>query len=178
MFTAIWQLSWIYYWKSCMFYPHILTFKIVECPFSKLVPIITLQHITTILYMTTATSYGKTMWTPDHHSHTYPFKNPPLTWSWFTVAVMKAFTLRLSTGFWSLAVGVCATRTLVRSSTDVKWGGLVRSQHSNSSQQRSVRLRSELGQLEFFHTNHGKPCFYGACFVHRGTVMLQQVWVS
>ncbi|MCJ8748173.1 hypothetical protein PDJAM_G00162490 [Pangasius djambal] len=41
-----------------------------------------------------------------------------------------------------------------------------------------VEVRALCRTLEFFHSNLHTPCLHGARFVHRGIVMLEQIWAS
>ncbi|MCI4395832.1 hypothetical protein PGIGA_G00196580 [Pangasianodon gigas] len=74
-----------------------------------------------------------------------------------------------------------ATRALVRSGADV---GMLRRSGVQSVFQfipkvfSGVEVRALCRTLEFFHSNLHTPCLHGARFVHRGIVMLEQVWTS
>lgn len=88
-------------------------------------------------------------------------------------AVKIAFTLlrRLFTRFWSGAVWICAQsgkNALVRSGSDVKWGGLFITKVLSGVELRAL-CRSPLA---FIHSTFGITCHYGPCFVHRCVVML------
>ncbi|MCI4376965.1 hypothetical protein PGIGA_G00197790 [Pangasianodon gigas] len=74
-----------------------------------------------------------------------------------------------------------ATRALVRSGADV---GMSRRSGVQSVFQfipkvfSGVEVRPLCRTLEFFHSNLHTSCLHGARFVHRGIVMLEQVWAS
>lgn len=121
----------------------------------------------------------KSMWIPDHDCVSIP-KPWPLTQRWFSFAphsLRQAFHLI----FWTATMGFCAqsgTRALVRSSSDV-WiengEGLVHSQHSSSSWKWSEGAEVKNQATRFFYRSLGKICLYEPLFVHKGTVMLEQV---
>ncbi|MCI4377832.1 hypothetical protein PGIGA_G00208400 [Pangasianodon gigas] len=79
------------------------------------------------------------------------------------------------------SVPVRTTRALVRSGADV---GMSRRSGVQSVFQfipkvfSGVEVRALCRTLEFFHSNLNTPCLHGARFVHRGIVMLEQVWAS
>ncbi|MCJ8742121.1 hypothetical protein PDJAM_G00078520 [Pangasius djambal] len=78
-------------------------------------------------------------------------------------------------------VASVATGALVRSGADA---GMSRRSGVQSVLQfipkvfSGVEVRALCRTLEFFHSNLHTPCLHGARFVHRGIVMLEQVWAS
>lgn len=114
-----------------------------------------------------------------HLNITSRLKPGALIGSWFLhsfpVIITSTLQSRLSTRFWSVAMGICvhaAIRALVRSGSAVGKGSLPSSQFSNAE------VRPLCTRFKYSHVNLSKPCIYRAHFARRGTVMLEQVWAS
>jgi hypothetical protein len=121
----------------------------------------------------------KSMWTPAHqtsHSKIMVINMPPTPYAAITGSTLLG---RLSTQCWNIAAGTCfhsATRTLVRSGTDVGWLGLARSLEFQFIPKvfDGIEVRALCRTLNFSHTDLDKPFLYGPLFVHSVIVMLKQ----